>query len=197
MARLRKFKAYQRLERPYTRISKYNKKNFVRGGYPHMKVIKFDMGNIKGEFDTVLRLNSTRAMNVRHNALEAARITSNKMLDTRIPKNYHLKIKTYPFHILRENPLASGAGADRMSTGMKKSFKKTIPNCQMDHLNLILHDLRMICFSLSKSTLAQKAPIKKPRIVDPRTGRDLNEKTRNSRLNQIASLPPEKAQEYY
>jgi large subunit ribosomal protein L10e len=126
MARLRKFKAYQRLERPYTRISKYNKKNFVRGGYPHMKVIKFDMGNIKGEFDTVLRLNSTRAMNVRHNALEAARITSNKMLDTRIPKNYHLKIKTYPFHILRENPLASGAGADRMSTGMKKSFGKII-----------------------------------------------------------------------
>ena len=27
---------------------------------------------------------------------------------------------------MRENPLASGAGADRMSTGMKKSFGKAI-----------------------------------------------------------------------
>ena len=42
--------------------------------------------------------------------------------------------------------------SENQLTGMKKSFKKTIPNCQMDHLNLILHDLRMICFSLSKST---------------------------------------------
>ncbi|MBR9703247.1 50S ribosomal protein L16, partial [Candidatus Woesearchaeota archaeon] len=31
-----------------------------------------------------------------------------------------------PHHILRENPLASGAGADRMSTGMKMSFGKPI-----------------------------------------------------------------------
>lgn len=126
MARLRKFAAYQRLERPYTRISKYNKKNFVRGGFPHMKVIKFDLGNKKGEYNTVLRLNTTRAMNVRHNALEAARLTSNKLLDKNLNKDYHLRIKVYPFHILRENPLASGAGADRMSTGMKKSFGKII-----------------------------------------------------------------------
>jgi large subunit ribosomal protein L10e len=30
----------------------------------------------------------------------------------------------YPHHILRENPLASGAGADRFSTGMQKAFGK-------------------------------------------------------------------------
>ena len=91
-----------------------------------MKVIKFDLGNKTGEFDTVIRLNSTRAMNIRHNALEAARLTSNKLLERKLGKEYHLKIKIYPFHILRENPLASGAGADRMSTGMKKSFGKII-----------------------------------------------------------------------
>ena len=39
---------------------------------------------------------------------------------------YHLKINIYPHHILRENPLAAGAGADRMSTGMKMSFGKPI-----------------------------------------------------------------------
>ena len=37
-----------------------------------------------------------------------------------------MKSKVYPFHLLRENPLASGAGADRMNTGMKKSFGKII-----------------------------------------------------------------------
>ena len=35
-------------------------------------------------------------------------------------------IRVYPHHILRENPLAAGAGADRMSTGMKHSFGKSI-----------------------------------------------------------------------
>ena len=126
MARIRKFAAYQGLERPYTRISKYTKKNFVRGGFPHMKVIKFDMGNPRKEYDNVIKLNSKSSMNVRHNALESARMTSNRLLEKTIGKEYHLRIKVYPFHVLRENPLASGAGADRMSTGMKKSYGKSI-----------------------------------------------------------------------
>ena len=126
MAKLRKFKAYQKLERPYTRISKYTKKNYVRGGFPHMKVIKFDMGDPRKEYDTVIKLNSTRSMNFRHNALGSARMTSNRLLEKTLGKEYHLRIKVYPFHVLRENPLASGAGADRMSTGMKKSYGKSI-----------------------------------------------------------------------
>jgi large subunit ribosomal protein L10e len=126
MAKLRKFAAYQKLERPYTRISKYTKKNYVRGGFPHMKVIKFDMGNPRKEYDTVIKLNSCKSMNIRHNALESARMTSNRLLEKNLGKEYHLRIKVYPFHVLRENPLASGAGADRMSTGMKKSYGKSI-----------------------------------------------------------------------
>jgi len=126
MAKLRKFVAYQGLERPHTRISKYTKKNYVRGGFPHMKVIKFDMGDPRREYSAVIRLNSCKSMNVRHNALESARMTSNRLLEKTIGKEYHLRIKVYPFHVLRENPLASGAGADRMSTGMKKSYGKSI-----------------------------------------------------------------------
>ncbi len=126
MAKLRKNVAYQKLERPYTRISKYAKKNYVRGGFPHMKIIKFDMGDPNKEYDSVVKLNVCKAMHVRHNALESARLTSNRFLEKNLGKNYHLRIKVYPFHVLRENPLASGAGADRMSTGMKKSFGKSI-----------------------------------------------------------------------
>ncbi|HIJ11693.1 TPA: 50S ribosomal protein L16 [Candidatus Woesearchaeota archaeon] len=126
MAKVRKNCAYQKLERPYTRISKYTKKNFVRGGRPHMKVIKFDMGNASKEYDTTIQLLSKRSMHIRHNSMEAARQTSNRLLEKGTNKEYHLRIKIYPHHILRENPLASGAGADRMSTGMKKSYGKSI-----------------------------------------------------------------------
>lgn len=126
MARIRKFVAYQNLERPYTRISKYTAKNFVRGGRPHMKVIKFDMGTPSKSFDTTFRLVSQDAMNVRHNAIEAARMTSNRTMEKVIGKDFHLRIKIYPHHVLRENALASGAGADRLSTGMKKSYGKSV-----------------------------------------------------------------------
>ena len=125
MARLRKFSAYQNLERPYTRISKYTKKNFVRGGFPHKKIVRFNMGTEK-KYDTMIRLNAGRSMNIRQEALESARVVSNRYLEKNLGKNFHLLLKVYPFHVLRENPLASGAGADRMSTGMKMSYGKTI-----------------------------------------------------------------------
>ena len=85
------------------------------------------MGNVHGDYDTLITLHSDRNLNIRHNALEAARQTSNKHLEKALGrKGYFLKIRPYPFHVMRENPLASGAGADRMSTGMKKSFGKII-----------------------------------------------------------------------
>src|SRR3989338_5846447 len=126
MARIRKFSSYQNLERPYTRISKYTKKNFVRGGFPHMKVSRFDMGTVNKEYEAVVRLNVKKGMNIRQESLESARLVSNRYLEKTLGKNFHLRLKVYPFHVLRENPLASGAGADRMSTGMKMSYGKTI-----------------------------------------------------------------------
>src|SRR3989344_3623440 len=148
MARIRKFAAYQNLERPYTRISKYSKKNYVRGGYPHSKITKFDMGTPQKEYDTVVTLNSCRNMNIRHNSIEAARMTSNRLLEKTLGKDYHLRVKIYPFHVLRENPLASGAGADRMSKGMQKSYGKAISAAARVREGQPLFELR-----LSKSQL--------------------------------------------
>ena len=42
------------------------------------------------------------------------------------PVNFHLKIRVYPCNVLRENKQATGAGADRVSDGMRKSFGKCI-----------------------------------------------------------------------
>lgn len=126
MARLRKFSAYRRIERPYTRISKFRKKSYVRSR-PNIKVVRFDMGDLVRRFDYSLVLHAKEGVQIRDNALEAARMTSNRLIIKKVGKTgFHLKIRIYPHHILRENPLAAGAGADRMSTGMKRSFGKTI-----------------------------------------------------------------------
>ena len=126
MARLRKFSAYRRLERPYTRKSKYKNKSFVKSGAAS-KIVRYNMGDVKRNFQATLNLVSKDQLNIRHNALESARLVANKHLETHLGKgNYYLTLRVYPHHILRENPLASGAGADRMSTGMKKSFGKVI-----------------------------------------------------------------------
>ena len=130
MAKLRKNVSYQKLERPYTRISKFTKKNYVRGGFPHMKVIKFDMGNLYGgkdQFPLVFRLVSKDLAQIRTNAIEAARTTALKRLEKQLGRTgFYFKILAVPHQMIRENPLAAGAGADRLSTGMKHSFGKII-----------------------------------------------------------------------
>jgi len=125
MARIRKFSAYQRIERPYTRRSKYSKKNFIRAS-PHNTIVRYQMGNKTGTFEKKFQLISNQNIQIRHNAIESSRLTANRFLEKLGKETFHLKICIYPHHILRENPLASGAGADRMSTGMKMSFGKPI-----------------------------------------------------------------------
>ena len=126
MAKIRKWVAYRRLERPYTRISKFREKAYIRIT-PHVKIAKFDMGNLKKRFDYYLHLVSKTDLQIRDNAIESARQVGNRMLEKNLAKNeYFFQTKVYPHHILRENPLAAGAGADRMSTGMAHSFGKVM-----------------------------------------------------------------------
>lgn len=127
MAKKRKFCAYRRLERPYTRKSKFRKKSFVRSS-PNTKIVRFDMGNVsKDSWEYSVVLVAKGNLNIRDMAIESARQVMNKHLETKLGRDaYHLRIKAYPHHMLRENPLASGAGADRMSTGMKMSFGKVV-----------------------------------------------------------------------
>jgi len=126
MARIRKFCAYRRLERPYTRISKFRSKSYIRAK-PVCKIVRFDMGDTKVTFDYTVQLRSGSGLQIRDNAIEAARQTANRLLQKKVGKNgWRFKVRMYPHHVLRENPLASGAGADRMSTGMARPFGKPI-----------------------------------------------------------------------
>jgi large subunit ribosomal protein L10e len=129
MAKLRTGAAWSRtsqIKRPYTRKSKYRKKNFIKSS-PHSKIVRYEMGNVQKKFEYRLTLIAKRDVQIRHNALESARQTGNKMLESKLGKTeYHFQLRKYPHHMLRENVLASGAGADRMSTGMAGSFGKIV-----------------------------------------------------------------------
>jgi len=126
MAKVRKFVCYRKIERPFTRKSKYSQKNFVKV-YPPSKIQRFQVGDATKVFRYRFLVKAKSALQIRHNALESARLTANKALEKNLGKdNYFLKMRVFPHHILRENPLAAGAGADRMSTGMAHSYGKNV-----------------------------------------------------------------------
>lgn len=156
MAKLRKFCAYRRLERPYTRHSKYRNLSFVKSK-PSKKVVRYSHGNPNKEYYYTVNLVSKEAMQIRHNAIESGRLSANRILEKQVGKgNFHFQIRIYPHHMLRENPLAAGAGADRMSTGMKKAFGKVIGSAAQIREDQILATVSVEKNHLDKARKAMK-----------------------------------------
>jgi large subunit ribosomal protein L10e len=62
---------------------------------------------------------------------------------------YHLKIRPYPHHVLRENKLATGAGADRVSSGMRAAFGKAVGTAARVQAGDILMIVRVPITSLT------------------------------------------------
>lgn len=117
--------------KPAKMYREVNKKAYTRkeymGGIPASRITQFDMGNAKGDFPLVLSIVAEERCQIRHTALEAARIAANRYIQKRAGVTmYHLKMRVYPHHVLRENKIATGAGADRVSDGMRKSFGKAV-----------------------------------------------------------------------
>ena len=103
----------------------YTRKEYVRSS-PPSKITKFTMGNPKEEFPIEAKLIVLEKGQIRHNALEAARIASNRLLSEKLGNNYFLRIIPYPHTILRENKMIFGAHADRLQDGMRRAFGKPI-----------------------------------------------------------------------
>lgn len=127
---LRKASAYsKRKVLPYTRISKKKGKSYVKT-VPQQKIVKFTMGKEplfnKGRLPHKLTLISTEKVQIRHNALEASRQYINKKLDKELAGQYLFKVVPFPHHIQRENKMLTGAGSDRMQTGMQLSYGKSV-----------------------------------------------------------------------
>jgi large subunit ribosomal protein L10e len=112
----------------YRNISKkaYTRRKYM-GGVPGSKIVQYEMGNLSQEFPTEVDLIVEEACQIRHSALEAARITANRRLMKDVGRsNFHFKVRVYPHHVLRENKQATGAGADRVSEGMRLAFGKAV-----------------------------------------------------------------------
>jgi len=99
----------------------YTRKDYARG-FPPPKIVKFTMGDTKGDFDFEVQLLSTKRVQVRHCALEAARVATNRILMEKLVNDYLLLVHPYPHIILRENKMIFGAHADRLQQGMRRSF---------------------------------------------------------------------------
>lgn len=125
MAGLRKFSCYQRIKRAYTRKSKFKKKGYIKAP-PQVKIVRYDMGDSTKTYQYEVDLISRDNIQIRQNAIESARMVVNRLLHKKLGTNYYLKIRLYPHHVLRENKMLVGAGADRMQSGMQKAFGKAI-----------------------------------------------------------------------
>ena len=121
---LRPGRTTRKIKRPYTRTSRTKPRKSYVVGVPFPKIHIFDMGNAKKQYDSKLWLVVDGSVQLRDNCLEAARVVANKLLEKAIADNYSLKVLVYPHQILREHSMASGAGADRFSSGMSHSFGK-------------------------------------------------------------------------
>ncbi|HUV60577.1 MAG TPA: 50S ribosomal protein L16 [Thermoplasmata archaeon] len=103
----------------------YSRREYM-GGVPACRITQFEHGT-KADYPVRMTLRVVEQCQIRHIALEAARISANRFLTKKVGQSgYHLKIKIYPHNVLRENKIATGAGADRISEGMRHAFGKPI-----------------------------------------------------------------------
>jgi len=125
---LRKGSCYTPVKRAYTRKSRKRSKSYIKT-VPASKISKFIMGDIAGfkagKFKYMVQLLTTRAIQIRDNPLEACRQLILRHLNNKV-KVFYFSLDVYPHHILRENKMLTGAGADRMQSGMKHSFGKAV-----------------------------------------------------------------------
>ena len=101
----------------------YTRNKYIRGP-PQSKIVKFTMGEPSGSYGYQVSLLSERRVQVRHNALEAARIAANRHLQEKLGENFFLRVLLYPHVVLRENKMLFIHHADRFQDGMRKAFGK-------------------------------------------------------------------------
>lgn len=104
----------------------YTRRKYM-GGVPGSKIVKFTMGNPKGEFEYAVELVNLKDGQIRHNALESARIAANRLLESQVGlESYRLRIIPFPHQVLREHKRINVAQADRFQEGMKKAYGKPV-----------------------------------------------------------------------
>ena len=126
-------------------------------GAPNPKVARFTTGKSRPDYDYRLGLVSKGRVQIRHNALEAARVAANKKLTLVGEDNYLLRVVTYPHLVIRENKMIATAGADRLQEGMRKAFGKPIGLAARVEIDSVILELSVKAESLEKAKEALEA----------------------------------------
>ncbi len=108
----------------------YTRREYITG-IPGSKIAQYKMGNFDAEpedYEVQISLIVDEDVQIRHGSLEAARLSANRRMLKELGENgdYKMILRKFPHQVLRENKQATGAGADRVSDGMRQSFGKIV-----------------------------------------------------------------------
>jgi large subunit ribosomal protein L10e len=106
-----------------TRGMPYVRREYI-SGKPQLKIARFSSGQSKENYDFKLELIVSEKIQIRHNALEAARLAANKSMAQAGDLSFFSRLTVYPHLVLRENKMIATAGADRLQEGMRRAFGK-------------------------------------------------------------------------
>ena len=114
------------VRKPGSMYRNVRQRSFTRrkymGGVPGSQVIHYDMGDKSNTtFPIKVSLVVEEKCQIRHVALESARVTANRHLSADAGKmGFYMKLRVYPHEVLRENKQATGAGADAHAAPAKR-----------------------------------------------------------------------------
>ncbi len=147
MAAIRPGRAMRPIERPWVRFSTRKNKSYIPT-MPPGKMHQFNTGTMNPGFDLKLHLVARGDAQMRDNALEASRVVMSNFLEKKISGGYFFKYLLYPHQVIREKPIAQGAGADRYSRGMKLAFGKPTSRAVQVH-----KDQALITINVAKANI--------------------------------------------
>ncbi|MGB9930797.1 50S ribosomal protein L16 [Haloarcula amylolytica] len=108
----------------------YTRREYITG-IPGSKIAQHKMGRKQKDADDYpvqISLIVEETVQLRHGSLEASRLSANRHLIKEIGEegDYKMTLRKFPHQVLRENKQATGAGADRVSDGMRAAFGKIV-----------------------------------------------------------------------
>jgi len=115
---------YREIDKP-----SYTRREYITG-IPGSKIAQHKMGNIDSDpedYPVQISLITEEEVQLRHGSMEASRLSANRHLLKELgQENYKMILRKFPHQVIRENKQATGAGADRVSDGMRQSFGKIV-----------------------------------------------------------------------
>lgn len=115
---------YRTIDKP-----SYTRREYITG-IPGSKIAQHNMGDLSSEPDDYpvqISLRVEEELQIRHGSLESARLSANRHLIKELGEGtYKMTLRKFPHQVIRENKQATGAGADRVSDGMRQAFGKPV-----------------------------------------------------------------------